>query len=200
MSTHTSGLSSTSSNTMQPPGQSSNPSIPSGLPPYVHHLQSKWRESGTSPVTPERYRLRTWYIHHVHNPTWKIPRLVELHTDPLQWHHDILQQWRDQLHSDAVLNIAVVFPEVRALRQAQVHADVILIQGAHDRSGGLTTVFPQEVTKGAATHGQHHIPDISVVLRFFVEFLLTISYSLMRVMFSMEECRFLSLLSPRIGR
>jgi hypothetical protein len=119
MSTHTSGLSSTSSNTMQPPGQSSNPSIPSGLPPYVHHLQSKWRESGTSPVTPERYRLRTWYIHHVHNPTWKIPRLVELHTDPLQWHHDILQQWRDQLHSDAVLNIAVVFPEVRALRQAQ---------------------------------------------------------------------------------
>lgn len=64
----------------------------------------------------------------------------------------------------------------------------------------LLQFSPQEVTKGAATHGQHHIPDISVVLRFFVEFLLTISYSLMRVMFSMEECRFLSLLSPRIGR
>ena len=116
--------------------------LPDRLPPYVHHLQARWHEFGPrlSPSAP--YRLRTWYIHHEHNQVWKIPRVLALPPDPGLWHQDLLQLWRDQLHNDMVLNVAVVFPEVRALRQPNIHADLILTQGVHDRCGGLTSVFP----------------------------------------------------------
>jgi len=59
--------------------------------------------------------------------------------------------------------------------------------------------FHRAAMNKAATHGQHHIPDTSVELRFFVEWLRTPFCSPMRVTFSMEECPFLSPLSPRIG-
>lgn len=46
------------------------------------------------------------------------------------WHQNLPLNWRDHLHNDEVLNVAVVFPEVHAL-QAQLlpaHADLILTQ------------------------------------------------------------------------
>ena len=116
--------------------------LPDQLPAYVHHLQARWHDFGLRPSPGVPYRLRTWYIHHEHNQVWKIPRVLALPEDPGSWHQVLLQLWRDQLHNDVVLNVAVVFPEVRALRQPNIHADVILTQGVHDRCGGLTTVFP----------------------------------------------------------
>ena len=199
MSSHTSGLSGTSSNVLQPSGQSPHSGLPSDLPSYVHHLQMKWRESGINLMPPERYRLRTWYIHHEHNPTWKIPRLVELQPDPLQWHHDILHQWRINFTvmqfsmSPSSSRMFVRYGKLKFMEILFSSRELMTVVEASPQS------FRLAATNKAATHGQHHIPDTSVELRSFVEFLLTPFYSPMRVTFSMEECPFLSLLSPRIG-
>ena len=117
--------------------------LPFDTPNYIHHLQYLWRERHMRVEEGEYYRLRTWYIHHLHVRQWKRPRLVELEGDGATWHRDVLQAWRDQLHNDEVLNIAVVFPEVRAPSDRRVlpHADLILVQGGQERCGGLATVY-----------------------------------------------------------
>ena len=117
--------------------------LPAEIPGYIHHLQHLWRDELARVPTGQPYRLRSWYIHHVHQQVWKRPRLLDLFGDGTFWHRDLLAHWRDQLHHDEVLNVAVVFPAPRALQQAQpVHADVILVQGSPNFCGGLTTVFP----------------------------------------------------------
>ena len=74
---------------------------------------------------------------------------------PEGWHGALITAWRDQLHNDAVLNIAVVFPELRALRGTPpVHADLILTQGGPEQAGGITTVFPLRPMHRAATLGR----------------------------------------------
>ena len=117
--------------------------LPVEIPGYIHHLQHLWRDDLARVPSGQPYRLRSWYIHHTHQQVWKRPRLLDLFGDGTYWHRDLLAQWRDQLHHDEVLNVAVVFPAPRALQQAQpVHADVILVQGGPNFCGGLTAVFP----------------------------------------------------------
>ncbi|CAL1126924.1 unnamed protein product, partial [Cladocopium goreaui] len=117
--------------------------LPADVPSYIHHLQHLWRDDLCRPPLDQPYQLRTWYIHHVHQPQWKVPRLVALPGDGTAWHQLILERWRDQIHNDAVLNIAVVFPQVRStFDTVPVHADLILVQGGPNFCGGLTTVHP----------------------------------------------------------
>jgi hypothetical protein len=117
----------------------------------------------------EYYRLRTWYIHHQHARQWKRPRIVELEGDGTTWHNDVLQAWRDQLYNEEVLNIAVVFPEIRAQTDRPVlpHADLILVQGGHDRCGGIATVYlPRQTPVDSYTWAisyPRHISGIEVV-------------------------------------
>ena len=117
--------------------------LPNDLARYIHHLQQLWRDDHIRVQPGEHYSLRTWFIHHVHQRCWKVPRVVRLPDDPRLWHDLLLRTWRDQLHNDEPLNVAVAFPRVRS-RPATVaiHADVILTQGAHDECGGLVTVYP----------------------------------------------------------
>ena len=126
--------------------------LPQGLPGYVHHLQQLWRDSLLRVPDGQAYTVRTWYLHHVHQRVWTVPRAIQLPADPMAWHHELLTAWRDQLHNDEVLNIAVVFPEVRALQGVlPAHADLILVQGDHAQAGGVTTVFPP----AADAHGSY---------------------------------------------
>ena len=121
-------------------------SLPRDVPNYIHHLQHLWRERNIRVADDDYHRLRTWYLHHQHVRQWKRPRLVELEGDGSTWHQEILSAWRDQLYNNEVLNIAVVYPDIRAPQDARapVHADVLLLQGGHDRSGGITTVYPPD--------------------------------------------------------
>ena len=113
------------------------------VPGYIHHLQHLWRDNLLRLPEGQPYKVRTWYLHHVHQRVWKVPREVTLSMQPEGWHDALLTEWRDQLHNDAVLNIAVVFPEIRALRgTSPAHADLILTQGDAEQAGGITTVFP----------------------------------------------------------
>ena len=117
--------------------------LPPEVPSYIHHLQHLWRDELCRLPHDQPYRVRTWYIHHVHQQQWKIPRLIALQGDGTHWHQTILEQWRDQIHNDDILNIAVVFPQLRAsLTSVPVQADLLLVQGGHDFCGGLTTVHP----------------------------------------------------------
>ena len=117
--------------------------LPDEVPGYVHHLQHLWRDELIRLPPGQPYRVRSWYIYHTHQQVWKTPRYIDLHGDGTFWHRDLLVQWRDQLHNDEVLNIAVVFPALRALQHTHpVHADLILVQGGLNYCGGLTTVFP----------------------------------------------------------
>ena len=117
--------------------------LPDDLPGYVHHLQQRWRDDHIRLPAGDLYSLRTWYLHHEHQRIWKVPRLLQLPDDPRLWHESLLRTWRDQLHNDEILNVAVVFPRVRSQpASAVIHADVILTQGAHDQCGGVVTVYP----------------------------------------------------------
>ena len=121
--------------------------LPHDIPNYIHHLQHLWRERNIRIADDDYHRLRTWYIHHQHVRQWKRPRIVELEGDGSTWHQEILSAWRDQLYNQEVLNIAVVHPDVRVPHgpRAIPHAD-LLIQGGHERSGGITTVYPPDET------------------------------------------------------
>lgn len=122
--------------------------LPHEVPNYIHHLQHLWRERNTRIADDDYHRLRTWYIHHQHVRQWRRPRIVELEGDGSTWHQEILSAWRDQLYNQETLNIAVVHPDVRVphATHALPHADLLLIQGGHDRSGGITTVYPPDET------------------------------------------------------
>ena len=122
--------------------------LPHDIPNYIHHLQHLWRERNIRIADDDYHRLRTWYIHHQHVRQWKRPRIVELEGDGSTWHQEILSAWRDQLYNQEVLNIAVVHPDVRVPHgpRAIPHADLLLIQGGHERSGGITTVYPPDET------------------------------------------------------
>ena len=137
----------------QASASSSTPSLPAShfldrrlsqdVPGYIHHLQHLWRDSLLRQPDGQPYVLRTWYLHHIHQRVWTTPREVSLPLNHEVWHTTILNAWRDQLHNDEALSIAVVFPEVRALRGvAPTHADLVLTQGSSERAGGITTVFP----------------------------------------------------------
>ena len=117
--------------------------LPFETPNYIQHLQHLWRERHMRVLDGEYYRLRTWYIHHLHVRQWRRPRIVELEGDGTTWHWDVLQAWRDQLYNNEALNVAVVFPEIRNPAETHFlpHADLILVQGGHDRCGGLATVY-----------------------------------------------------------
>ena len=96
------------------------------VPGYIHHLQHLWRDNLLRLPEGQPYNVRTWYLHHVHQRVWTVPREVILSMQPEGWHGALITAWRDQLHNDAVLNIAVVFPELRALRGTPpVHADLM---------------------------------------------------------------------------
>ena len=117
--------------------------LPDDFPHYLRHLQHLWRERSWRLPSDEYYRLSTWYIHHEFEPRWTTPRYVELEGDGQTWHQDILSAWRDQLHNDQTLNIAVVFPEPRDEPGARpVHGHLILVQGDPERAGGVVTVYP----------------------------------------------------------
>ena len=117
--------------------------LPNDLAGYIHHLQQLWRDDHIRLQSGEQYSLRTCFLHHVHQRCWKVPRVVRLPDDPRLWHAFILHTWRDQLHNDEPLNVAVAFPRVRSRPSTvAIHADVILTQGAHDECGGLVTVYP----------------------------------------------------------
>ena len=117
--------------------------LPNDLPGYVHHLQHLWRDNLLRVPDGQAYKVRTWYLHHVHQRIWTVPREIQLPDNPGGWHHELLTAWRDQLHNDEVLNVAVVFPEVRALQGVlPAHADLLLVQGDPAHAGGVTTVFP----------------------------------------------------------
>ena len=118
-------------------------SLSHDLPGYVHHLQQRWRDDHIRLPDGDLYSIRTWYLHHEHQRLWKVPRLIQLPDDPRFWHGTILRSWYDQLHNDASLNVAVVFPRVRTQPAGTpIHADVILTQGAFDQCGGIVTVYP----------------------------------------------------------
>ena len=162
--------------------------LPDDVPNYIHHLQHLWRERHVRILDGEYYRLRTWYIHHQHVRQWKRPRIVELEGDGTTWHGDVLQAWRDQLYNDEVLNIAVVYPEVRAQTDRPVipHADLILVQGGFDRCGGITTVYhPSQVVglqlstilakfQMIRSRGQSRTRDILAALKLYKELRLNI--------------------------
>lgn len=116
--------------------------FPPDLPGYVHHLQQFWREEHIRMQPDEFYHVRTWYLHHVHDRICKIPRIVRLESDPRSWHNTILRSWRDSLHNDEPLNIAVAHPRVRTGHVEPVQADLLLTQGEHDVCGGIVTVYP----------------------------------------------------------
>ena len=131
--------------------------LPADVPSYIHHLQHLWRDDLCRLPLDQPYQVRTWYIHHEHQQQWKIPRPG----DGTSWHRLILERWRDQIHNDAVLNIAVVFPQLRTAPEAMpVHADLILVQGSHAFCGGITTVYPPDDDTGqgytwAASYPRH---------------------------------------------
>ena len=142
--------------------------LPQELPGYVHHLQHLWRDNLLRLPQGQRYRVRTWYLHHLHQRVWTVPREIHLPTNPEDWHDALLLAWRDQLHNDEVLNIAVTFPEIRALRETfPAHADLILIQGDPAQAGGITTVFPPTVDdQGSytwATSLPRHVSGIDIL-------------------------------------
>lgn len=121
-------------------------SLPFHVPNYIRHLQHLWNERNVRVPDDEYYRLRTWYIHHQHVRQWRQPRIVEVEGDGTTWHHDLLLAWQDQLRNQEVLNVAVVYPDVRVQQEQRAlpHADLILVQGGHDRCGGLATVYPPD--------------------------------------------------------
>ena len=122
------------------------------IPGYIHHLQHLWRDNLLRLPDGQAYVVRTWYLHHVHQRVWTVPRVLHLPANPTMWHSELLAAWRDNLHNDEVLNIAVVFPEVRALQGVlPAHADLLLTQGGPEQAGGLTTVFPPT----ADAHGSY---------------------------------------------
>jgi len=116
--------------------------LPHDLPGYVHHLQQFWRDEYIRLQVDEPYHVRTWYLHHVHDRICKIPRIVRLAQDARLWHDALLRAWRDLLHNDEVLNIAVAFPRIRTGPNEITHADLLLTQGDHQECGGIVTVYP----------------------------------------------------------
>ena len=137
--------------------------LPDDLPAYIHHLQTLWRDELLRLPAEQQYRLRTWYIHHLHQPKCRTPRAVKLTHDPESWHQGLLAAWRDQIHDDDLLTIAVVFPRVRDQNPNEpTQADVMLIQGqqdgAHALRGGVTTVYlpgDDRYYIGAASYARH---------------------------------------------
>ena len=137
--------------------------LPDDLPAYIHHLQTLWRDELLRLPAEQQYRLRTWYIHHLHQPKCRMPRAVKLTHDPGSWHQGLLAAWRDQIHDDELLTIAVVFPRVRDQNPDEpTQADVMLIQGqqegAHALRGGVTTVYlpgDDRYYIGAASYARH---------------------------------------------
>ena len=137
--------------------------LPDDLLAYIHHLQTLWRDELLRLPAEQQYRLRTWYIHHLHQPKCRMPRAVTLTHDPESWHQGLLAAWRDQIHDDELLTIAVVFPRVRDQNLDEpTQADVMLIQGqqegAHTLRGGVTTVYlpgDDRYYIGAASYARH---------------------------------------------
>ena len=137
--------------------------LPDDLPAYIHHLQTLWKDDLLRLPAGQQYRLRTWYIHHLHQPKCRTPRVVKLVHDPGSWHQGLLAAWRDQIHDDELLTIAVVFPRVRDQNPNEpTQADVMLIQGqqdgAHALRGGVTTVYlpgDDRYYIGAASYARH---------------------------------------------
>ena len=145
--------------------------LPHEIPNYIHHLQHLWRERNLRVPDDDYHRLRTWYIHHQHVQQCKRPRIVELEGDGTRWHQEILSAWRDQLYNQEVLNIAVVYPDIRAPqdRRALPHADLLLIQGGLERNGGSPQYILQIQQELTCTLGRCHIQDISVAWNFLLE-------------------------------
>eukprot|EP00435_Cladocopium_sp_Y103_P042337 s676_g11.t1 len=116
--------------------------LPPEMPNYLHNLQHLWSEREDRVEDGEFYILRTWFVHHEHDPQCRVPRRVELEGDGSNWHQDIVSVWRDKLRDQEGLTIAVVYPYLRHFGTGGiVHGDIILYQGPLEFCRGLTTVY-----------------------------------------------------------
>ena len=119
---------------------------PVHAPPFIHDLLDLAERHGafTDLDTEDVFRVRTWYIHHVHQQRNLEYRILEFHEDWRRWDADLRGAWRDHIRADEEVDFNVAFPDpYRGSLPQPTHADIILSQGTwiHRLPGIVTTHY-----------------------------------------------------------
>lgn len=125
---------------------------PVHAPPFVHDLLDLAERHGafTDLDTEDVFRVRTWYIHHVHQPRNLEFRILEFYEDWRRWETDLRGAWRDHLRLDEDVDFHVAFPDpYRGSLTHPTHADIILSQGTwvHRLPGIVTTHYTGSIAQ-----------------------------------------------------
>ena len=119
---------------------------PVHAPVFVHDLLDLAERHGafTDLDTEDVFRVRTWYVHHVHQQ-WNLEfRILEFQEDWRRWEADLRGAWRDHLRANEEVDFNVAFPDpYRGALTQPTHADLILSQGTwvHRLPGIVTTHY-----------------------------------------------------------
>ena len=119
---------------------------PVHAPPFIHDLLELAERHGafTDLDAEDVFRVRTWYIHHVHQQRNLEYRILEFHEDWRRWDPDLRGAWRDHIRPDEEVDFNVAFPDpYRGSLPQPTHADIILSQGTwiHRLPGIVTTHY-----------------------------------------------------------
>ena len=86
---------------------------PVHAPPFIHDLLELAERHGafTDLDAEDVFRVRTWYIHHVHQQRNLEYRILEFHEDWRRWDPDLRGAWRDHIRPDEEVDFNVAFPD-----------------------------------------------------------------------------------------
>ena len=113
------------------PTQHMNPNVPRPRPLWHIELNAIFLDEATTyhHETGPEMSVEVWYVHHVHMPICRAPRLIRLDDIRDLWYADLCNSWFDQIrrHQPVRVHIVKPTPPYQMRRQAVVH--IILEQG-----------------------------------------------------------------------
>ena len=107
--------------------------------------------------------LRSWHIHHLHEPRCWHSRVIELTGHWRHWFRDILSGWRDKNDPNEPTIFSVVYPDPpRSGEGQEILFDIIISQGFDTpRHAGLITVLQRDDRVARARYSlAASLPDV----------------------------------------
>ena len=124
------------------PAQPANPNAPRPRPLWHIELNTVFMDEATThnrEVGPEM-SVEVWYVHHLHMPICRAPRLIRLDDVRDLWYADLCNAWFDQIRWPHPLKVHIVKPPPPYQTRPQAAVHIILEQGmTPDRAAILFT-------------------------------------------------------------